>query len=408
MRFRIERGALADAVAWAGRALPARTPLPVLGGLLLEASDGRLSVSGHDLEVSARTAAEADTAEPGRVLVAGRRLLDVCRVLPDGPVECVREGARLAVACGGVRFGLAALPMEDYPALPAVPEVCGELDAAALAAAVAQTAVAAGRDDTLPVLTGIRIDLHDDTLVLAATDRYRFAVRTLDWRPLPGRSAPGGSAPGGSAPGGSGTGGSGTGGSGTDKAGTDKAATGGSVVVPARRLLDAARALAGAGTVRLALDGGVLGLEGGGAAATMRLIDGVLPRHERLFALDGPAVVVAERAPLAEAVRRVAVVADRHGPVRLDFSAGSLLLEAGAGDDDTASQRLPAALSGPATHASFNPAYLADALGALEAPYVQFSLLGPGQRVLLAGRGTQDGPEEPGHHHLLMALKSAG
>ncbi|MCD0482375.1 DNA polymerase III subunit beta [Streptacidiphilus sp. ASG 303] len=383
MRFRIERGALADAVAWAGRALPARTPLPVLGGLLLEASDGRLSVSGHDLEVSARTAAEADTAEPGRVLVAGRRLLDVCRVLPDGPVECVREGARLAVACGGVRFGLAALPMEDYPALPAVPEVCGELDAAALAAAVAQTAVAAGRDDTLPVLTGVRIDLHDDTLVLAATDRYRFAVRTLDWRPLPGRSAPSGS-------------------------GTDKAGTGGSVVVPARRLLDAARALAGAGTVRLALDDGVLGLEGGGAVATMRLIDGVLPRHERLFALDGPAVVVAERAPLAEAVRRVAVVADRHGPVRLDFSAGSLLLEAGAGDDDTASQRLPAALSGPATHASFNPAYLADALGALEAPYVQFSLLGPGQRVLLAGRGTQDGPEEPGHHHLLMALKNAG
>ncbi|AXI78751.1 DNA polymerase III subunit beta [Peterkaempfera bronchialis] len=375
MRFRIGRGAFAEAVAWAARALPARSPLPVLNGLLLEAADGRLTVSGYDHEVSARVAAEADTAGAGRVLVAGRRLLDVCRVLPEGPVECVREAARLAVACGGTRFGLAALPLDDYPALPPMPEYCGELDGAEFAAAVAQVAVAAGRDDTLPVLTGVRLALDGDTLTLAATNRYHFAVRTLRWRP---QTSPGAA----------------------------------EAVVSARRLLDAARALADAGTVRVALGGGALGFEGGGASTTMRLLDGVLPRHAKLFTLDQPAVAVAERRPLIEAVKRMAVVTDRHSPVRLAFTADSVLLEAGAGDDDIASQRLPAALDGALGGAgmavSFNPAYLADALGALDAPFVQFSLLGPGQRALLAGRRAQDGPADPAHRHLLMSLKTSG
>lgn len=369
MRFRIERGALGDAVAWAARALPTRPPMPVLAGLRLTASQGRLAVSGYDHEVSARISVEAETEEPGEVLVAGRRLLEVCRVLPDGPVECTLEAARLAVSCGGTRFGLAALPLDDYPALPQMPEVRGEADAAEFAAAVAQVAVAAGRDDTLPVLTGIRLDLAGETLTLSATDRYHFAVRSLPWRP---RTAP--------------------------AAATD-------AVVPARRLLEAARALADAGTVRLALGDGTLGVEGGGAVATMRLIEGTLPGYAKLFALPDPVVAVAERRPLAEAVRRVAVVAERHTPVRLAFSAESVLLEAGAGDDDVASQRLPAALQGAATTVAFNPAYLTDALGALDSPYVEFSLLGPGQRALLAGRAEEDGAADRGQGHLLMSVK---
>ncbi|MFJ6212188.1 DNA polymerase III subunit beta [Streptomyces sp. NPDC092296] len=375
MRFRIERGALADAVAWAARALPARSPLPVLGGLLLEAGGDRLCVSGYDHEVSARVSAEAGTDRAGRVLVMGRRLLDVCRVLPDGPVECVLDAARLTVSGGGTRFGLAALPLEDYPALPAMPEVRGTLDAAEFAAAVARVAVAAGRDDTLPVLTGIRLALDGDTLELAATDRYRFAVSTLGWRPVAPQPAA-------------------------------------EVVVSARRLLEAARALAGADTVRVALGDGALGLEGAAMSTTLRLLDGVLPRHDRLFALEQPKVAVVERRPLSEAVKRVAVVAERHTPVRLAFAAGAVLLEAGVGDDDTASQRLPAALAGADTAVAFNPAYLADALGALDTPYVEFAMLGPGQRALLTGRRAVDGGPagvaDQGHRHLLVAVKSPG
>ncbi|WP_055586233.1 DNA polymerase III subunit beta [Streptacidiphilus griseoplanus] len=372
MRFRIERGALAEAVGRAARALPGRPSQPVLAGLRLTASEDRLAVAGYDHEVSVRVSVEAGVEGPGETLVVGRRLLDVCRVLPDGPLDCALEGARLAVAGGGTRFGLAALPLDDYPALPAVPGTLGELDAAEFADAVAQVATAAGRDDTLPVLTGVRLELGDGTLTLSATDRYRFAVRTLPWRPLspmPGQTE---------------------------------------AVVPARRLLEAVRSPAGTGIVRLALGDGTLGLLGRDTTATIRLLDGVLPGYASLFALPEPVLGVVERDLLVEAVKRVAVVTERHSPLRLVFTAQSLLLEAGAGDDDTASQRLPAALHGAPVTLAFNPGYLADALAALDAPHVEFAMLGPGQRVLLAGRDKADDAADPGHRHLLMSLKTAG
>ncbi len=124
MEFRIERSALAEAVSWAARVLPVRSPVPVLGGLLLDteaaagSGDGRLRISGLDYEASARIDVEADVPRPGKVLVMGRRLLDICKVLPDGPVECAVEGSRFTVSGDGARFGLSVLPLDDYPALP--------------------------------------------------------------------------------------------------------------------------------------------------------------------------------------------------------------------------------------------------------------------------------------------------
>ncbi|MFF9848469.1 DNA polymerase III subunit beta [Streptomyces litmocidini] len=364
MEFRIDSAVLTDAVAWAARVLPARSPLPVLGGLLLEAADGRLRVSGLDHEASARVEVEADTVVEGRALVLGRRLLDICKVLPRGGAELAVEGGRLSVTSGDARFGLSLLPLDDYPAAPALPEVRGLVDGDAFAAAVGQVAVAAGRDDSLPVLTGIRLALDGTTMTLAATDRYRYAVRTLEWKPEAGAEA-----------------------------------EGADVVVPARRLTEIARSLAGAGPARLALDSGTLGFESAGTRATTRLLDGRLPRHDKLFALGEHALAVTGRAPLTEAVKRVAVVAEGDSPVQLAFSPTALHLQAGY-EDDVASQRLPAALTGAESlTVAFNPNYLLDALTSLDAPEVHFHLLGPGQRALLT-----DGPEGT-HRHLLMSVK---
>ncbi|KOG32585.1 MULTISPECIES: DNA polymerase III subunit beta [Streptomyces] len=364
MEIRIDSGVLTDAVAWAARVLPARSPMPVLGGLLLEAADGRLRVSGLDHEASARIEVEADTAVEGRTLVLGRRLLDICKVLPRGHAELAVEGGRLAVTSGDARFGLSLLPQDDYPAAPALPEVRGLVDGDAFAAAVAQVAVAAGRDDSLPVLTGIRLALDGTTMTLAATDRYRYAVRTLEWRP-----------------------------------GADAPAEPADVVVPARRLTEIARSLAGAGPARLALDAGSIGFESTGTRTTTRLLDGRLPHHDKLFALGDHALATTGRAPLAEAVKRVAVVAEGDSPVQLAFSPAGLHLQAGY-EDDVASQHLPATLTGARSlTVAFNPAYLLDALTSLDAPEIRFHLLGPGQRALLA-----NGPEAT-HRHLLMSVK---
>ncbi|MFI8003677.1 DNA polymerase III subunit beta [Streptomyces sp. NPDC086010] len=370
MEFRIERGALTDAVSRAARVLPARSPVPVLGGLLLDAGPGGLSVSGLDFEASARIETVADTLRAGKVLVMGRRLLDICKVLPEGPVECAVEGSRFTVAGGGSRFGLSVLPLDDYPALPPLPELRGTVDAAEFASAVGDVAVAAGRDDTLPALTGIGLGLDGSTMTLAATDRYRFAVRTL---PFAGKAP-------------------------------DVTAD---VLVSARRLTEIARSLGGAGQVSVAVDAGSVGFEYAGTRTTVRLLDGRLPRHDKLFALPDPAVAVLDRERLVDAVRRVSVVADGGSPLQMTFTPGpegSVLLQAGF-EDDVASQQLPVTLEGAAgMTVAFNPAYLMDALSSFDGTTVRMRLMGPGQRAMITGG---EGTGTPTHQHLLMSVKPA-
>ena len=120
---------------------------------------------------------------PERVLVSGRLLAEITRSLPAKPVDLAVVGPRVSIVAGSARFTLPTMPVEDYPPLPQMPGSSGTVDSAVFAEAVAQTAVAAGRDDTLPMLTGIRVEIEGETLTLAATDRFRLAVRELSWLP---------------------------------------------------------------------------------------------------------------------------------------------------------------------------------------------------------------------------------
>ncbi|MEV6107342.1 DNA polymerase III subunit beta [Streptomyces sp. NPDC051940] len=373
MEFQIERSALVEAVGWAAKSLPAHSPVPVLGGLLLDACAGRLRISGFDYEASAEIEVPARTPVAGQVLVLGRRLLDICRVLPDAVIQCALEGSRFTVQGGDTRFGLSTMPTQEYPALPESPAFRGVVDSGEFAAAVGQVAIAAGRDDTLPVLTGVQIRLEGESMTLAASDRYRYAVRGLSWKPE----------------------------------GADSEVVEG--VVPGRRLTEISRSLARSGPVRVRLNGspgGLIAFEGAGMRTTLRLLEGRLPRHDKLFALDGPAVAVAQREPLADAVRRVAVVAEPNSPIRLDFSPqGTVLLQAGY-EDDVAAQRLTATFDGAEDMAvAFNPAYLLDALHSLQAPQVRFELLGPGRRALLSGVSDADHAMSEDVRHLLVSVR---
>src|SRR6478752_3144244 len=159
LKCRLVREDFADAVAWVARNLPTRPTVPVLAGVLLTGSDQGLKISGFDYEVSAEVQVAAEIASPGSVLVSGRLLSDITRALPTKAVE-------------------------DYPTLPALPDETGVVSADLFAEAIGQVAVAAGRDDTLPMLTGIRVEISGDSVVLAATDRFRLAVRELTWTAL--------------------------------------------------------------------------------------------------------------------------------------------------------------------------------------------------------------------------------
>jgi DNA polymerase-3 subunit beta len=375
MELRVERDALADAVVWTARSLPARPPMQVLLGLLLETTESGLSVSGFDYEVSSQISVDVTTAEPGRVLVPGRLLADIVRALPAQPVELRLEGTRVVLTCGAARFTLPTLPVEDYPALPAMPTTAGSLESDVFGAAVAQVALAAGRDDTLPVLTGVRLEIQGDQLTLAATDRYRLAVRTLTWKPEQ----------------------------------LDLSAT---ALVPARTLADTAKALTSGPEVTLALatggaGEGMIGFEGGGRRTTSRLLEGEFPKYRSLLPNESSAIAEVATAPLVEAVKRVALVAARNAPVRLSFSADGVVLEAGGQDDAQASERLECGWEGEPMSIAFNPQYLLDGLGAVDSDTTTLSFTGPTRPAVLTGKRHAPG-EVADYRYLLMPVRLSG
>ena len=184
MKFRVDRDVFADAVAWAARSLPVRPSSPVLSGLLIEAGSEGLVLSTFDYETSARATLSADVVEEGTTLVSGRMLADISRALPAGKqIDFAIDGARVSLTCGSARFTLQTMPVDEYPTLPEMPSATGTVDSGEFAKAVTQAVTAAGKDDMLPVLTGVRIEIEGSTISLLATDRFRLSLRELSWSP---------------------------------------------------------------------------------------------------------------------------------------------------------------------------------------------------------------------------------
>lgn len=376
MKFRVERDVLADAVAWAARGLPVRPSVPVLAGLLVETSadgDG-LVLSTFDYETSARTAIPADVSDEGRALVSGRLLADICRSLPNKPVEMSIDGAKVSLTCGSARFSLQTMPVDEYPTLPDMPSAAGTVASDVFAAAVGQAVVAAGRDDMLPVLTGVRIEIEGDSISLLATDRFRLSHRELRWDPAtPDASA--------------------------------------AALVPAKVLADTAKSLTAGNQVTIALSSGgsgegIIGFEGsaGGGVrrTTTRLLDGEFPKVRTLFPSEHATIARVDKASLVESVKRVSLVAERNTAVQLAFSDGILTLDAGSGDEAQASESIEAHVDGDAITTGFNPQFLLDGLTAIEAPVVEMAFTQASKPAVMAGASSMEADADLDFRYLLM------
>jgi DNA polymerase III subunit beta len=360
MRFRIERDALAEAVAWVARALPARPVVPVLSGMLLEALGGTLALSCFDYDVSARFEVGAEVAEPGTVLVPGRLLAEITRSLSGALAEFSTDRDSVQLTCGAAEFTLVQLPVDEYPSLPELPPSAGTVAGAQLAAAVSQVASAASRDDTLPMLTGVYAQIEGESITLAATDRYRLAVRGLPWSP-------------------------------------SRADVRATALIPARALAEAARTMTSGGRVSIALrqgangtadaqaGDGMIGFEGAGRRLTTRLLGGEFIKYSSRFPAEFGSRADLAPGPLIEAVRRVSLVAERGSPVRLVFDADEVVIEAGSEGQARAVEHVPAVFAGDERVIAFNPQYLLDGLSAAATP-------GNGA----AAKPAAGGSEEPG------------
>ena len=269
----------------------------------------------------------------------------------------------MELICGSARFTLQTLPVADYPSLPKMPEATGTVPSAAFAQAVAQVVVAAGRDELLPVFTGVRVEIDGDTISLLATDRYRMALRELTWNP----------------------------------SSTQISAT---ALVPARVLNDTARSMTAGEEVTLSLsDGGagdgIIGFEGHGPAGerqtTTRLLDGEFPKVRHIMNTAALMNVRVNTAETIAAAKRVALVAERNTSLRMLIGEGVVTLEAATGDQAQASEAIEAAVDQPGggdlavTAAGFNPTYLLDGLGAFDTPYVNFAFTAPSKPCQLTG-----------------------
>ena len=374
MKFRVERDVLADAVAWAARSLPVRPSAPVLAGLLIETTDNGLMLSTFDYETSARATVPADVSDEGRALVSGRLLADICRSLPAKPVEMTIEGAKVSLTCGSARFSLQTMPVEEYPTLPDMPQATGTVRSDLFAAAVAQAVTAAGRDDMLPVLTGVRIEIEGEDIALLATDRFRLSLRELGW----------------------------------DPGATDVSAA---ALVPAKVLADTAKSLTAGTEVTIALSTsgageGIIGFEGsaGGGVrrTTTRLLDGEFPKVRTLFPSEQTTIARVDRAALVESVKRVSLVAERNTAVQLAFTDGVLTLDAGSGDEALATEQIDAQVKGGDITTGFNPQFLLDGLTALESPFVEMAFTQASKPAVMAGVDSLDGEADLAFRYLLM------
>ncbi len=376
MKFQIERDVLADAVAWTAKALPQRPPVPVLGGVLLTLDGNQLSVSGFDYEVSTQVDLEVNATTAGRTLVSGRLLADITRALPSHPVDIAVEGPRVNITCGNAKFSLPTMPVEDYPTLPQMPTAVGTVASDVFAAAVSQVAVAAGRDDTLPMLTGVRLEIEGERLTLAATDRYRLAVRELGWKP-------------------------------------EKPSLSHAVLVPARTLLDAARTLTSGPELTLALSSaeageGMMGFGGTGRRTTTRLLDAEFPKYQSLWPASYSGRSEIPTGAFIDAVKRVALVADRGTPVRLEFDEGVVTLSAGGDDEGRAEEQIPVSFEGEPITIAFNPTFLLDGLGALDSDVARVSFTEPSKPAVLSGKTADDPDGEVDYRYLIMPVRLPG
>jgi DNA polymerase-3 subunit beta len=361
MRFTVARDAFAEAVAWVARALPSRPVIPVLAGLLVQAESGRLTLACFDYEVSARMTVPAEVAQPGTALVPGRLLGEITRSLPALPVQWWDDPDGVSMTCGEASFTLVPLPRGEYPELPGLPHVAGTVDGGTFGSAIGQVTPAASRDDTLPMLTAVSMELAGEVMTLAATDRYRLAVRDLAWDP---HGSPGPLA----------------------------------ILVPARTLADAARMMHPGTPVSIMLrdesDGGdaMIGFEAGGRRLTTRLLAGEFVKYRSRFPGEFGCVADLPAEAFAEAVRRVSLVAERGTPVQLSFGPAAVTVIAATQGQARARETVPAQFAGDEPLIAFSPHYLLDGVVAATAATAHPSSPGAGHAT--PGDGT-DGEHEP-------------
>ena len=374
MKFSVDRDVFSDAVSFAVRLLPQRPTQPLLSGVLIEASGGEVAVSSFDYEVSSRTHVSANVDESGRVLVSGRLLNEIANRLPHADVSIYSEDSRVQVKCGPASFSLPAMPVEEYPTIPSIDSVSGKVPGEEFANAVAQVAVAASRDDVTPVITGVQFEVTENSLALTATDRYRVALRNVDWEPVEAREEL-------------------------------------SALVPVKIVTEVGKSFAQADLVSISIvkneDRELIAFSDGQKTVTSLLIKGNYPPVRRLFPDSTDHHAIINTNDLIEATTRVGLVLEKDAALRFSFSEGNVTLEAAGSETAQASESIEVHLAGEEMVVSLRPQFLLDGLRATHSEFKKIAFTRtdnpnkPGP-VLITRQNSKDDSDADSFRYLLQ------
>jgi DNA polymerase III subunit beta len=354
VKFRCDRDALSEALQTVQRGVSSRPGIPALTGVLIEAgSDGTLTLTTTDLEVSARLSLGVQVTEDGMALIPARLIADTVKSLSDAPVDVEADQSQARIRCAAYEGALRLLPAEDFPSLQPPTGTRVVADSPTFAEAVAQVARAASRDEARPVLTGVLLEVSREGVTLVATDSYRLAVREL----------------------------------------IATAAGEGRAIVPERAMSEAGRAAATVekGEIEIFLDDSQVSFQVGQLTLTSRLIEGEFPNYRQVIPNDTQHQLALPAEPLQHALRRVALLsAERSRAIKFELAEGKLSLSSNNPDLGEAREELDVDYAGPPLAIAFNARYLIDAVGACGAKEVRISLRDPLSPALLAPTDDED------------------
>jgi DNA polymerase III subunit beta len=341
LRLTCERDELVRQVSVVARALSVRSTVQILSGILLDAAGNRLSLAATDMELSLQADLDASVDEPGRVVIPGRLLVDLARLLPESEVSIAHrlEDGVVEVACGAANYRLHTYGIEDFPRLPD-PGAASlyTIDRPALVETAVKVSRSASRDESRPVLTGILVRFEPGKVVMAATDSYRLSVKET---PLEGQ-APELEA-----------------------------------IVPARALGELARIAQGDGELQLGVHENQVVFTMDGTVLTTRRIDGQFPNYSQLLPETFEHELRIARDELLDVVRRVAVMSQRNSPLRLSFAEGELTISAQTQDLGEARESMPVPFAGEPLEIGFNPDFLREGIESVEGDELRLKLISP-------------------------------
>ncbi len=338
MKFSAEReGILAPLQAVIG-VVERRQTMPILANLLLQARDGKLSITATDLEVELVASTDVDMQQGGEATLPGRKLLDICRALPDkAKVSVAIEGEKAVIRSGKSRFTLSTLPAGDFPTIEEInAQQTLRLPSTDLRKLLEKTHFSMAQQDVRYYLNGMLLEVEAQCVRTVATDGHRLALCEIE---------PGG------------------------KTSAQQ------VIVPRKGVLELQRLLHAEGEVEIAIGTNHIRARLDDIRFTSKLIDGRFPDYGRVIPKDPPKLVRADRDTLRAALQRAAILSnEKYRGIRFGLKAGNLVIQAHNPEQEEAEEQLEVSYDGEAMEIGFNVNYLLDALSAVESEEVELGL----------------------------------